>query len=317
MSILVSGSIAYDHIMTFPGRFKDHILPDKIHLLNVSFILDGMDRFYGGTAGNICYNLSLLGSDSFLFGTVGHDFSNYGQHLEDRAVDLSLVQEFDDVATASCYITTDLDDNQITGFYPGAMSRSRNVSIRDISELGRINLAIIAPDDPPAMIQHARECQELKLPYIFDPGQQVIALSPKELIASTRGAEALIGNDYEIEMLKRKTGLDNHRILELTSTLIITRGGEPAELITREKNWQLPAAQPTKLLDPTGAGDAFRAGLIAARRHNLDWQQSIKVAHIAAVFAIEQAGTQSHEYSKEEFCQRFADSYGETCPLII
>ncbi|OIP94911.1 hypothetical protein AUK40_06590 [Candidatus Wirthbacteria bacterium CG2_30_54_11] len=315
MSILVSGSIAFDHLMTYHDRFKNHIMPDKIHMINLSFLIDSLHQNLGGTGGNIAYNLSLLGEKPLLFGTVGEDFAAYQAKCDRSGIDTTYVKKCAGLFTAQFYVTTDLDDNQIAAFYPGAMAQSGTNLIASADQTSDIDLAILSPDDPTGMILHAQECQELKIPFIFDIGQQVIALDGPDLLKCLKGSLALIGNDYEIELFSRKTGKSADELLSITGAVITTRGPEGSEIKTTSELCRIKPATPREIKDPTGAGDAYRAGLLSGIERKLPWQICGQLASTSAVWAIEQHGTQEHRYSLAEFRTRYQKNYGGSCPL--
>lgn len=311
MTVLLSGSLAYDHIMVFPGHFEDHILPDKIHVLNVSFLVDSLDRLRGGVAGNIGYSLALLGAPCRIVATVGVDFDEYRLALEQRGVDTSGIHVIQDERTASAFITTDRSDNQITGFYPGAMTRAREVSTD--AHLDGVKLGVISPTDPAAMVRHARELAAASVPYIFDPGQQIIALSGSALSEGIAAARMLIGNDYEFAMISEKTGKTRDELIRACETVVVTYGELGSTIYDGRGagEYRIPAARASKVVDPTGAGDGYRAGLIRGMLAGLAWDAAGRVASQAATFAVEVKGTQSHEYTLDEFVRRFTESFPE------
>lgn len=307
--VLVTGSLAYDHIMDFPGKFSEQILPDKIHILNVSFIVEKMMRHWGGTGGNITYNLSLLGEKSlFLAPLGGKDFGPYQKHLEESGVDLSPSRSYPDEFTSTSFVITDQTDNQISAFYPGVMRRARYLPISKWRN--RISLVIISPNDPVAMIAYAKECRDTLLPYIFDPGQQIPRISGADLRRAIAGAKVLIGNDYETELIRRKTSWSSSDILKKVETIITTKGADGSEILTKNSNLFVPAVKAKKVVDPTGAGDAFRAGIIKGFLNNWDWQKAGRVASLAAVYAVEHYGAQEHHYSSKDFIKRYEDNFG-------
>jgi adenosine kinase len=308
--IIVCGSIAYDNIMDFPGHFKEQILPDKIHALNVSFLVRGLKRVRGGTAPNIAYSLALVGEKPVVVGTAGKDFSEYREWLEENGVDISEIRIVEEDFTASCFITTDMDNNQITGFYPGAMSRDPEISIKDLKTEG-ISMAVIAPTEPAAMMKWACECRELGIPYLFDPGMQIPRLTAEELISGTLGARIAIFNNYEYDLMKKKTGLTEEAILEKVDILVETLGGQGANIRTREGKVHIPAARTTNVVDPTGAGDAFRAGLLKGYFEGASIEVMGRYACITGVYAVEHKGATEHKYTVEEFKKRYAENYGE------
>ncbi len=311
MTVLLSGSLAYDHIMVFPGHFEDHILPDKIHVLNVSFLVDSLDRLRGGVAGNIGYSLALLGAPCRIVATVGVDFDEYRAELERIGVDTSGIHLIDKERTASAFITTDRSDNQITGFYPGAMTRAREVSASN--HLDDVALGVISPTDPTAMIRHSHELAAAGIPYVFDPGQQIIALSASALIEGIAGARMLIGNDYEFAMISEKTGKTRDELIRGCETVVVTYGELGSTIYDDhgKTEHRIPAARARKVVDPTGAGDGYRAGLIRGMLAGLPWDVAGRIGSQAATFVVEVKGTQSHEYTLDDFVQRFDESFPE------
>jgi len=304
MNIIVTGSIAYDYLMTFPGRFAEHILPDQIHRLSVSFLVDEMRKQRGGCAANIAYNLALLGERPKLMGTVGQDFDAYRAWLEEWGVDTSLVRTEADLFTASFFVSTDEDGNQIANFYTGAMARARDLSLRAL--LGdEIDLVVISPNDPQAMVKYAAECQALGIPYLYDPSQQIVRLTGDELTMGLQGSSLLVVNEYEFEMLREKTGLTASQIRSAPSeACVVTQGREGSRIWTQERDYHIPPAVPRCIDDPTGVGDAYRAGLIKGRALKLPWALSGRLGSIAAAYALEQPGPQSHNYNVAEFISR-------------
>ena len=314
MSIVVTGSIAYDYIMSFPGYFKDHILPDKIEFLSVSFLVDSMRRQRGGCAGNIAYSLALLGVRPRIMGTVGQDFEDYRRFLEEKGVDTSGIVAFPDEFTASFFVSTDLASNQIASFYTGAMSRAATLSFRK-QPLHDIELVVISPNDPGAMIAYARECQELGLAYLYDPSQQIIRLSGQELLDGMKGARLLVVNDYEFEMMKNKTGLSDEALIALTPTVVITRGERGSTIIDEGRTIEIPIAPPACAGEPTGVGDAYRAGLILGLIRGYPWEVAGRISSLAATYALECYGTQSHSFTLSEFTERYRTTFGDTPEL--
>jgi len=308
MHIFVSGSLAYDRIMDFPGRFADHILPEKIHILNVCFMVNGLTERFGGTAGNIAYNLALLGEKPVILATGGRDFGLYQQWLRELNLSLAGIRLIEEEFTAGAYITTDLADNQITGFNPGAMKFESEFQFDGVNP--RKSLAIIAPGNLPDMLTYSRRYKEMGLPYIFDPGQSIPAWGPEDLREMATGALALIVNDYEQEMFCQKTGLDEGGLKDLVQALIVTKGEEGSELIGPGERESIPAAKPRQVKDPTGAGDAYRAGLLKGLILGLPWASAALLGATLASFAVEKAGTQEHRLSQEDFWQRYRDNFG-------
>jgi len=314
LKVLITGSIAYDYIMTFSGYFKEHILPDQLEHISLSFLVDSMCRQRGGCATNIAYNLALLGERPTVMGTVGQDFGEYRDFLERCGVDTSLIVEIKDDFTASFFVSTDKAGNQIASFYTGAMRKARELSFKTLNP-GEIRLAIISPNDPEAMKKYARECQELGIPYIYDPSQQIVRLKGKELIEGARGAHILILNDYEYGLFKSRTGLTGAQVEELVPTLIITCGENGSYIIEGGRRIDIPAVKPKRFVDPTGVGDAYRAGIIKGIIHNLPWEVAGRIASLAATYSLEETGPQSHHYTLEEFVRRYEDNFGPE-PLV-
>jgi adenosine kinase len=314
MRILVTGSIAYDYIMVFPGRFRDHILADKMHVLSVSFLVDSLKRRRGGTGANIAYNVALLGERPLLVGTVGEDFSEYRQWLESRGVDLAGVRTIADEHTASCFINTDLQDNQITAFYPGAMARAGDVSLHEIGASPN-DLVIIAPNDPKAINRYTAECTEAGIPYLYDPSMQLPRMTRDELHEGCRGAKVLAGNDYEFGMMAEKMGITEERLRRLVPITVMTRG-EAGSLITVDgEEHVIPAAKPAQVVDPTGAGDAFRAGFMMGMARGFSWPVVGRLAALTAVHAVENRGTQEHTFTIDGFIARYRENFGASAEI--
>jgi len=310
LSVVITGSIAYDYIMSFPGYFREHILPDKLDNLSLSFLVDSMCRQRGGCATNIAYNLSLLGERPKVMGTVGEDFAEYRAFLERCGVDTSFIVEIKGEFTASFFVSTDRAGNQIASFYTGAMSRARELSFKNLNT-SEVELAVISPNDPQAMIKYVKECQELGIPYIYDPSQQIVRLSAEELLEGTKGARILILNDYEFELFKNKTGLSEEEVIALTPTLIVTKGERGSLIVDRGQRIEIPAVKPQRLLDPTGVGDAYRAGIIKGFIYNLPWEVTGRIGSLAATYTLEENGPQGHHYTLEEFVQRYRATFGD------
>jgi len=308
MHIFVSGSLAYDRIMDFPGRFQDHILPEKIHILNVCFMVNGLIERFGGTAGNIAYNLALLGEKPVILATGGRDFGPYEEWLLQLGLPLEGIRPIPQEFTAGAYITTDQGDNQITGFNPGAMKFPSEYSFDGINP-GE-TLAIVAPGNLEDMLAYTRSYRNNGVPYIFDPGQSIPAWEGADLKEMTDGALALIVNDYELEMFRKKTGLEKAGTLELTGTLVTTKGEEGSVLLTKKGEEIIPAAPARRVVDPTGAGDAFRAGLIKGLIMGRPWPEAARLGATLASFAVEQQGTQEHQPDLTDFWERYAENFG-------
>lgn len=310
MEIIVTGSIAYDHIMDFPGYFKDHVLPEKVHMLNISFLVNSLKKLKGGCACNIAYNLSLLEKKPAIMGTVGVDFEDYRKWLECKGVDTSFIKVIPDEFTATCFVTTDFSDNQIIGFYPGAMSHAKTLTFLDLN-YSRIKLAVISANDPEGMKKYVRECKALSIPYMFDPGHQIPRLDKEDLADGINGAQITIVNDYEFQMAQNKTGFSLEKILEGTKILIITKGQEGSVVYSGKKACVIPPAKANEVADPTGAGDAYRAGVIKGWLEGRSLEEIGKLGSIAAVYAVEKYGTTEHSYTPDEFEERMKENFPE------
>ena len=307
MSIVVTGSIAFDYLMSFPGKFTEHILPEHMNRVSLSFLVDSMDKRRGGCAPNIAYTLALLGERPRLMGTAGQDFGDYRQWLEAAGVDTSLVTQVPDKFTASFICSTDTENNQIASFYTGAMANAGQLSFRTA---GEVTLAIVSPNDPGAMLQYAEECRALGIRFIWDPGQQCARMSGEELREGIDGAAVVICNDYEFELLRQKTGLDEAAILARAGALIVTRGEQGCTVREGGRDVAVPAVPPVRIVDPTGVGDAFRGGLMKGMFAGADLEVSARLGAVAAAYALEHLGGQSHAYSQEEFRERYAAHFG-------
>lgn len=307
--ILVTGSLAFDQIMVFPGNFKDHILIEKLHVINISFLVAEMRRQRGGCAGNIAYTLALLGARPRVIATAGNDFADYRRWLEQHGVDLGGLRLWDDEITASCFITSDRSDNQITGFFPGAMRHAGTLSLRELrgEEAGAV---IVAPDDPAAMIRHCREARELGLPFVFDPSFQVTAMSGEDLEGAARGAAMMVVNDYELAVFGQKTGKTGEALFEVVDMVVCTLGAEGSQiLLPGREPLQIPAAAISQFVDPTGAGDAFRGGFLAGVQRGYDLEICGRLGSVAAAYAVEHNGTQSHTYTRQTFAERYQANF--------
>ena len=306
MSILITGSMAYDTIMVFPDTFKNHIIPEKVHILNVCFLVPEMRKEFGGCAGNIAYNLQLLGEAALPMATVGEDFKPYRKWLKKIGLKRKHIVEVADTFTAQAYLTTDMDDNQIIAFHPGAMNHAHQNRITD--ELD-ISLAIVAPDGKQAMIEHAEQLRDRGTPFFFDPGQGLPMFSRQELERFIDISDYIVVNDYESEMLARNSGLSIEAISEQLDAPIITRGSKGSEIHTGGGKIDIPVAPIGTAIDPTGCGDAFRAGLLYGVKHQLDWETTGRMASLLGAIKIEHHGTQNHRFSRDEFRQRYARSF--------
>ncbi len=309
MRLIVTGSIAYDYVMVFPGQFQDHILPDKMHVLSVSFLVDSMKRLHGGTAANIAYNLALVGEQPELFGTVGQDFATYREWLDGRGVSTTNVKVIADDFTSSCFINTDLKHNQITAFYPGAMKHAASLKLADLG-LSADDLVIIAPNAPDAMAAYARECTELGVPYLYDPSMQAPRMTADELEAGFQGAKILTGNDYEFGMMADKLAISEAELRRKVPITLMTKGEAGALITVDGTEYEIPPAQANIVIDPTGAGDAYRSGFVKGMARGFSWPVVGRLGALTAVYAIEQVGTQHHDYTTEEFVARYHANFG-------
>ncbi len=307
MTTLICGSFAYDTIMVFHDRFKNHILPEQVHILNVSFQVPQMRREFGGCAGNIAYNLKLLGGEPLPLGTVGRDFGPYAEWMDHCGISRRHVKLCEDSYTAQAFITTDLDDNQITAFHPGAMNRSHEVAVDGADG---VKLGIVSPDGRQGMIEHARQFAEAGIPFIFDPGQGMPLFDGAELLGFLEQASYLAVNDYECMLFQERTGKSLKELAARVEALVVTKGGEGSEIHANGKVHAIPAAKPQALNDPTGCGDAYRAGLLHGIADGLDWETTGRIASLMGAIKIEQHGTQNHRFTPEEFRARFEGAFG-------
>ncbi|MGZ8956051.1 MAG: carbohydrate kinase family protein [Methylovulum sp.] len=306
MSALICGSMAYDTIMVFHDKFKHHILPEKVHILNVSFLVPVMRREYGGCAGNIAYNLNLLGEELLIMAVAGHDFESYSQWLSQNGLSSEFIHIMDNHYTGQAYITTDQDGNQITAFHPGAMSFSHLNAIptdRDIS------VGIVSPDGKEGMQLHAEQFAELEIPFIFDPGQGMPMFNGAELLKFLDQATWITLNDYESELMQERTGLSLEQMAERVEALIITLGAQGSQIYTQGRCITIPPAQPNAVTDPTGCGDAYRAGLLYGLMNELDWETTGRIASLMGAIKIEHHGTQNHAFDMDGFKQRFHENF--------
>lgn len=312
---MVTGSVAFDYLMSFPGRFLEHFLPDRLHRISVSFLVDEMRKVRGGCAPNIAYGLTLLGERPRILASAGRDAEDYRAWLASEGVRVDGFRIFGNVFTASFFVSTDLDQNQIASFYAGAMARASELSLLDGDPSG-IAYVIISPNDPSAMARYARECREASVPFVYDPSQQVARLSGDDLLAGMEGAEVLICNDYEWGIILQKTGLAESEILARVATLIVTHGAEGSSIRTGSFSFHIPAARlRAPAVDPTGVGDAYRSGLLKGMLRGDRWEFCGQIASVAAVFCLESVGPQPPRMSPEAFLDRFRESYGEAPEL--
>jgi adenosine kinase len=309
MTTLVCGSMAYDTIMVFPDQFRKHILPDQIHILNVSFMVPDMRREFGGTAGNIAYNLKLLGEDPIIMATVGHDFAPYEARLAGLGLSTRCVRRLEDQFTAQAFITTDVEDNQITAFHPGAMLSSHLNRVADAPEA---RLGIVSPDGRDGMVEHARDFARASIPYVFDPGQGLPMFSGDDLLALIQPARALTVNDYEARVVEQKTGRSMDQIAAGIDAVVVTRGADGCTVFRDGRSTDIPAARADAVVDPTGCGDAFRAGLLYGMARDWSWERSARLASVMGAIKIAHRGGQNHRPAREEIDARLREAFGET-----
>ncbi|VAX12187.1 Sugar kinase [hydrothermal vent metagenome] len=306
MSALICGSFAFDTIMVFHDKFKNHILPDKVHILNVSFLVPEMRREFGGCAGNIAYNLKLLGEAPLPMGTVGNDFGPYADWMDEQKISRKYLRQVE-TYTAQAFITTDADDNQITAFHPGAMSLSHENSVL---ETEGVKLGIVSPDGRDGMLEHAQQFVEAGIPFIFDPGQGLPMFNGEELLDFAEKATWMTLNDYEAQLFEDRTGKSAHELAQMVDALIITRGGEGSYIYTLNHRYDIPSVEVEAINDPTGCGDAYRAGLLYGLLNGLDWQTTGQIASLIGAIKIEMHGTQNHSFTMDEFRQRYEANFG-------
>jgi adenosine kinase len=307
MSALICGSVAFDTIMVFQDHFKHHILPDQVHILNVSFLVPELRREFGGCAGNIAYGLKLLGGEGRPMATVGADFGPYAEWMDRHGIDRTHVRVLEDAYTAQAYITTDQADNQITAFHPGAMNRAHE---NRTSDAAGVTLGMVSPDGRQGMLDHAAQFAEQGVPFIFDPGQGMPLFDGNELNRFAEQARWLAFNDYEARLMQERTGKSLEQLAREVDAVIVTRGAEGSTILTRLATYDIPAAPAERLVDPTGCGDAYRAGLIYGLQNDLDWPMTGRVAALMGAIKIEHAGTQNHAFSRAAFADRFQRAFG-------
>jgi len=307
MSALICGSLAYDTIMVFPERFKDHILPEKVHILNVSFLVPEMRRQFGGVAGNIAYNLKLLGGEPYPMATVGDDFGPYQRRLESLGISTRYIRHLEGEFTPQAFITTDVDDNQITAFHPGAMQESQ---LNKVENTDGITLGIVAPDGREAMLQHSRDFERQGIPHIFDPGQAMTLFDGDDLKTFIKQANWLVANDYEFQLIRQRTGLNEKQVADQLEALIITRGGDGSSLITSAGEQQIETVKATTVLDPTGCGDAYRSGLIYGIQNNLDLVTGCRIGSVMGALKVAVQGPQNHAPTLDEIVDTFKKAFG-------
>lgn len=310
MTIVCTGSIAYDYLMTFPGYFREHILPDQLDHISLSFLVDHMIRQRGGTAPNIAYTLALLGENPLLVGTVGEDFEDYRAWLESKGVNTTFTRSIAGKFTASFFVNTDLSNNQIASFYTGAMAHAAEIPLSDLRGHNP-QLVVVSPNDPTAMDVYPQQCRQLGIPYLYDPGQQIVRLSPQALRRGVEGAYSLFVNEYEFSLLQKHTGLTPRQMTDLVQLLVVTLGEDGAVIHSGGSEYRIPIVPPERIADPTGVGDAFRGGFLRALRLGLDWQTCGQVGSLAATYCLEQPGPQSHHYTREQFVARYRQHFDD------
>jgi adenosine kinase len=308
MSALICGSFAYDTIMVFQDHFKNHILPDKVHILNVAFHVPELRREFGGCAANIAFNLKLLGGKPLPMGTVGKDFGPYFEWLNQHDIPCEHIKQISNTYTAQAFITTDKDDNQITAFHPGAMDLAHEVSVNDAHG---VSIGMVSPDGRQGMIDHAEQFVEAGIPFIFDPGQAMPLFTADDFRRFIEQASWICVNDYESQLLQDRTGWSPHDIAERVEALIVTRGGEGSHIYLSGKRIDIPAAPVNAIVDPTGCGDAFRGGLLYGLMNELDWEVTGRIAALMGAIKIEQHGTQNHSFTLDEFREHYQTAFGE------
>lgn len=313
MPILISGSLAYDYIMDFPDSFKNHILADQIHILNVGFAVDKLKKNLGGTAGNIAYTMKLLGGEPVILAALGTDAEEYISFFKKHGIKNDYIKLSKELFSSSAHITTDKDDNQITAFYSGAGEEAINSSVGDVKE--QIDLAILAPARKDVTIKHSKECHERRIPIVFDPGQQATSFSPQELSMLIGQATFLIANDYEMRLVQEKTGWDAKEMFNHVEVLITTLGEKGSIISTGKETFEIEPCRALSIDDPTGAGDAYRSGFFTAFAKGKDLQTCGRVASVSAVYAVEHYGTQNHFFTLSEFKERYKEAYGEEIEL--
>ena len=310
MKLIVTGSIAFDYLMSFPGKFTEHLLPEHMHRLSLSFLVDSMDKRRGGCAPNIAYTLALLGEKPLLMATAGQDFGDYAVWLKSAGIDTSLVKIVDGKFCASFFCSTDEHNNQIASFYTGAMANAAELSFRTVPGLANGALVIISPNDPDAMVQYAEECSTLGIKYIWDPGQQCARMDGSQLKDGVVGAYMVVVNDYEFELLRQKTGMGQDEILKEAELLVITRGEHGCSVITKDGQTDVPAVTPDRIEDPTGVGDAFRGGFMKGLATGAPYEVCARMGSVAATYALEHLGGTSHAYTWQEFTARYEKHFG-------
>jgi adenosine kinase len=311
MEILLTGSIAFDYLMTFPGHFKDHFLPDRLDSISLSFLVDSMIKLPGGIAPNIAHTMALLGAYPHLWAAVGEDFEPYRNSLSSKGIDVSGVKVIPGTFTASFFVNTDLDSAQIASFYPGAMSYASELSLRQLSYIP--DMAVISPNDPSAMSKYCSECQQMDIPYAYDPSQQIVRLSADDLRCGIRGARALFVNDYEYALIEKSCGVSAETVLENNpeAFVVVTCGKKGSEIHSNKRSYQIPSIEPVAIVDPTGVGDAFRGGYLTGLNHGFSLELCGQMGTLAATYCLEQHGGQGHHFTRQEFISRFRQNFDD------
>jgi adenosine kinase len=310
MNVVVTGSLGFDYIMDFSGRFKDRIMPDKIHNISLSFLVDTLTKQFGGTAGNIGYTLKLLGINPLIVAAAGNDFTAYKRFLAKHKISTTYISVRQDVPTSSYFVMTDTDDNQIGSFYMGSMKYAKNLTIPEKS-----TFVLVTPNEPAAVMEYVAQCKKRHLPYLYDPAFQIDHFTAKELRDGISGAKILIGNDYEISLIEHKLAIPHKELIRLVPMLITTLGSKGSIIETDEESVHCKPAKPKNVIDPTGAGDAFRAGFIAGYLRHYDVKICGQMGSVAAVYTVETYGTQTHTFTKKEFIKRYRENFGDTITL--
>ena len=310
MAIVLTGSVAFDYLMTFPGYFREQIIPEKLSTISLSFLVDTMTRQRGGIAPNIAYTLALLGDKPKVAATVGQDFDEYRAWLESKGVDTTYIKNIPEKFTASFFENTDLENNQIASFYTGAMADAGQVSLKDMKP-GEADYVVISPNDPGAMDQYVRECTELKIPYLYDPSQQIARNDHSELKRGVENAHALFCNDYEFDLLQKHIGMNSSDIEKTVKLLVVTLGEKGAMIKSEGKTYNIPIVPADKIADPTGVGDAFRGGFLRGYHLGFDLQTCGQMGALAATYVLEQKGTQNHHYTISEFVNRYREHFDD------
>lgn len=318
-NVIVTGTLGYDYIMDFPGKFADRIMPDAIHKISLSFLVDTLSKQFGGTAGNIAYTLKLLGIEQYIVSTAGNDFTPYKTFLKKHKIPTKYIKEYEDIGTGSYFVVTDQEDNQIGSFYTGATRYAKQLTLKGFSlpckENPSINFIVVAPTEPSAMKKYVKECQELHLPYLYDPAFQIASFTAEELKEGITGATIFIGNDYEMALVEEKLGISHEELRVMVPIVITTLGSKGSIIETRRESIHIKPAKPKNTTDPTGAGDAFRAGFVAGYLRGFDLVTCGQMGSVAAVYTVETYGTQTHSFSRQEFVKRYKENFGSIVAL--